>query len=125
MPSAANLDMKIFQYKVADTLVYADPLEITHKLQKFLGGKAESILNDFLSEDPGRSLGVYERVHHAVHVAFGFVPFDPATGTGTRFEEWNAALEAYLDFFRQSDSATGTSQTAVPPTESAASSPTE
>jgi hypothetical protein len=110
-------DLAIFKYHNGTGYVWADPFEICHKLQKFLGGRAEAVLRDFMSKDPDQALGAFPQVHHAVCVAFGFEPFNPETGTGTVFKVWNGALEEYLDFFRRLDAATVTSPTDAPPTE--------
>ena len=116
------MDLKIFPYHNGKEKVWADPLEISHKLQKMLGGKAEQVIGDFYAKEPERSIPAYDRVHAAVCVAFGFEAFDATTGQGTMYEIWHGALEAYLDFFQRSEMSTGTSQMSAPPTEQVPSS---
>lgn len=107
-------DRAIFEYQGR----FYDPLELNHKLQSYLAGRAEQFIKDFYRQDnPPASAQAQQPVKEAVHAAFGFQMFDPETGEGTTFEVWNGALEAYLDFFRRRAMLTDTSQTSVPPTE--------
>ena len=112
-----HADLAIFEYHDGQKVVKADPWEILSKMQKVLGGKAQQIISDYLSSDWMKSIPVHEQVKQAVHIAFGFEPFDPATGTGTVFKVWDGALEAYLDFFRSLAPSTEPSPTPAQPTE--------
>lgn len=116
-------ETKIFQYAG----VWYDPLELNHRLQVLLGGRAEELIRDYCKKGRGgaEAWAALDQVKHAILTAFDFPPFDPQTGTGTTYSVWDGALEAYLDFFRRCATSTDTMPTCAPPSESPDSSPEE
>ena len=90
---------EIFSYQRNSTNVYGDPLEIRHRLDKFLGGNYARVVAATHSNDPRVALPAYEKLGPAVCAAFNLgLPFNEATGDGVLRSTWLAVLRSYIEW---------------------------
>ncbi len=101
--------------------VYGDPIRIRRLLTDLLDGDPKKALEGVSGPIPELRIEATERVLRAVVVAFGLVPFDPATGQGLREDEVKGRLDDFLDWWSELKKKRETLPTSVPSTAPASS----
>lgn len=102
--------------------VFADPLVLSRRLSKLLGGDVAGVVAQTHSDEDGLAEAAYAKLGRAVCTAFDLgEPFDGKTGRGVREKDWVAVLNAFTEWQERFARAPGSTPTCVPATAPASS----